>query len=115
MASAYKILGQVSPILNTDTDIISTVPSGKSYIVSSITVSAYGKNTEYLALMNLYAIKGGGSLDTSSAILYNVPIEFGTDISFTIGITLGVGDRLAVRTNNSSIATITAFGEEITA
>lgn len=115
MASAYKILGQDQ---GNSVTIIPTVAAGKSYVVSSLSISSAGTwDDAYPKQLRVNAIKSGGAGGTSSAIFYNVPLEKGTELVLTLGITLGEGDRLTASLSDNFYTdgiTATAFGEEIT-
>jgi hypothetical protein len=113
VASAYKILGQGQVGIATGVQIIDTVPAGKSYIISSLNLSHADTFTS-LSNVSVYAVKSGESASPSNAILYNIPMEANTDVSFTLGITLGPGESLYGESDEYFNPTFTAFGEEIT-
>ena len=115
MASAYKILGQaVASIEDLETTLSINPSTGKNYIVSSLNVSAPKDGTNYVGPITVHVLPVGSSPAPSNAILYNIPIEADTSVSFTLGITLGPGEQLIGRTDSLMPVTFTAFGEEIT-
>jgi len=87
MASTYKVLAQSAPSATTNTDVY-TVGSGKSAVVSTITVA----NEDYIA--------------------YDANVPANDTISLTIGITLAATDVVTVYASTANLS-FNIFGAEI--
>lgn len=119
MASAYSILGWA--VTHATAGNFKSLEwdqeRSETYIVSSIVVSSANLSSpNYVASFTLCIPKAGSGsgLGPQTAIFYNVPIEKGTDVTFTLGITLDPSEQMYVSSNVSSGLTVTAFGEKIT-
>ena len=109
MATTYKVLGQVNPSATTETDLY-TVGSGKSAIVSTITVCNQASSTA------TYRIVIRPSADASTAakhyIAYDTSVGANNTTALTLGITLAASDKIRVYGSSSTIS-FSAFGSEI--
>ena len=108
MANAYRVLGQVSPAADTDTTLY-TVPADTEAVVSSIVVAML---TTGYAYFRIAVRPGGESLASKHYVAYQVALYEGTAQTLTLGLTLGAGDVVTVR--SSASAAFGAFGSEIT-
>ena len=108
MASTYKVLAQSAPSATTNTDIY-TVGSGKSAVVSTITVC----NRAASAATYRIAIRvAGATLANEDYIAYDVNISANDTISLTLGITLAATDVVTVYASTANFS-FNIFGSEI--
>jgi len=108
MANVYKILGQSSPSATTETTLY-TVPSGKSTVVSSISICNRGSVQTTFRV----SISQGGSATANKDYLYYDVILAGNDTFIaTIGVTLATTDVVRVYSGNTSLS-FQLFGTEI--
>lgn len=109
MATAYKILGQVHPAGTSNTDLY-TVGSGKSAVVSSLTISNV---TASASSARVWVRAGGSAAAHVYALIYDAAIAANSVNTFTLGITLSATDVLTVRSGTGADLTFMAFGSEI--
>jgi cellobiose phosphorylase len=109
LATTYKILGQTEPT-NTNNTTLYTVPASKSAIVSNLTVT---NTTASVTNFRVFVVAAGDTPGTDNALFYDGDIEANTAISFTLGLTLGAGDFLSVRSAATTALTFQAFGSEL--
>jgi uncharacterized membrane protein len=108
MASTYKVLAQSAPSATTNTDVY-TVGSGKSAVVSTITVC----NRAASAATYRIAIRVAGStLSNEEYIVYDSTVPANDTISLTLGITLAATDVVTVYASNANLS-FNLFGSEI--
>ena len=108
MASTYKVLAQSAPSATTNTDVY-TVGSGKSAVVSTITVC----NRAASAATYRIAIRVAGSaLSNEEYIAYDATVPANDTISLTIGVTLAATDVVTVYASTANLS-INIFGSEI--
>lgn len=109
MATTYKILGQQAPA-DTSNTVLYTVPASTQAIVSTITVTnTTGTDTSF----RLFVVPNAAAAGVGNAIAYDPTLSAGSFISFTLGLTLGAGDRIFVRSGTGSAVTFQAFGSEL--
>ena len=109
MATTYKILGQEAPSDTANTTLY-TVPASTAAIVSTITVTNItGTDTSF----RLFVAPSAGAAGVGNAIAYDPTLSANSFISFTLGLTLGAGDKIVVRAGTSSAVTFQAFGSEL--
>lgn len=108
MTTTYKVLGQSLPAANTNTDVY-TVPSGKSSVLSTISVCNQGLSTFF----NIAIRPNGAALSNSQYIIYNSPIDQYDSVFLTIGATLSQNDNVTVYSVDSSNISYTLFGVEM--
>ena len=108
MASTYKVLAQSAPSATTNTDVY-TVGSGKSAVVSTITVCnrAASSATYRIAVRPL-----GATLANQHYIAYDAALPANDTISLTLGITLAATDVVTVYASSANLS-INLFGAEI--
>jgi hypothetical protein len=108
MASTYKVLAQSAPAATTNTDVY-TVGSGKSAVVSTITVC----NRAASAATYRIAIRvAGATLANEDYIAYDATVAANDTISLTIGVTLAATDVVTVYASTANLS-INLFGAEI--
>lgn len=108
MAYTYKVLGQSAPSATTNTDVY-TVGSGKSAIVSTITIC----NRASTAASYRLAIRpDGASLSNEHYIAYDVAIAANDTTALTIGVSLGDTDVITAYASSASLS-FGVFGSEI--
>jgi hypothetical protein len=110
MATAYKVLGQVSPAANVNTDLY-VVGVGKSAVVSTLSVANTG--TVPSVPVWVYVRPAGEAVATKHTILPGVGVDPADAAFFTIGLTLAATDVVTVRTSDPNMA-FSLFGQEIT-
>jgi hypothetical protein len=109
MPTAYKILGQSSPVANTTANVY-TVPSATQAVVSTIVICNRGTaNASY----HIAAQANGATLSNSHYIAFNSAVSSNDSIALTIGLTLSATDVLSVNASSNTI-TFSVFGSEIT-
>ena len=108
MASTYKVLAQSAPSATTNTDVY-TVGSGKSAVISTITVC----NRAASAATYRIAIRvAGATLANEDYIAYDANVPANDTISLTIGITLAATDVVTVYASTANLS-FNIFGAEI--
>ena len=108
MASIYKVLAQSAPSATTNTDVY-TVGSGKSAVVSTITVC----NRAATSATYRIAIRvAGATIANEDYIAYDAALPANDTISLTLGITLAATDVVTVYASSANLS-INLFGAEI--
>jgi len=108
MASTYKVLAQSAPSATTNTDVY-TVGSGKSAVVSTITVC----NRAASAATYRIAIRvAGATLANEDYIAYDVAIAANDTTCLTLGVTLATTDVVTVYASTANFS-FNLFGSEI--
>jgi hypothetical protein len=108
MASTYKVLAQSAPSATTNTDVY-TVGSGKSAVVSTITIC----NRAASAATYRIAIRvAGGTIANEDYIIYDTQVPANDTISLTLGVTLAATDVVTVYASTANLS-FNLFGAEI--
>ena len=108
MATTYKVLAQSAPSATTNTDIY-TVGSGKSAVVSTLTVA----NRAATAATYRIAIRvAGAAIANEDYIAYDSTVPANDAINLTIGITLAATDVVTVYASTANLS-FNVFGSEI--
>lgn len=108
MPTVYKVLAQSAPSATTNTDVY-TVGSGKSAIVSTITVA----NRASSAATYRIAIRpAGATLANVHYIAYDITIAANDTTALTLGVTLAATDVVTVYTSTANFS-FSLFGSEI--
>ena len=108
MATTYKVLAQSAPSATTNTDVY-TVGSGKSAVVSTITVC----NRAASAATYRIAIRvAGATIANEDYIAYDSTVPANDTISLTFGITLATTDVVTVYASTANLS-FNVFGSEI--
>lgn len=109
MANTFKILGQSNPPSTANVDLY-TVPSGTAAVISSLVVTNVSAD---IAIVNVFVRQLGTTATTSNSILYEIPVNANTVATFTLGITMGAGDLITVRSDTANAVAFHAFGSEV--
>jgi len=107
MASTYKVLAQSAPSATTNTDVY-TVGSGKSAVVSTITVANRSTSATYRIAIRPAA----ATLANQHYIVYDSTVPANDTISLTIGVTLAATDVVTVYASTANLS-FNLFGAEI--
>jgi hypothetical protein len=108
MASTYKVLAQSAPSATTNTDVY-TVGSGKSAVVSTITVcNRAASSATYRIAIRI----AGTTLANEDYIAYDSIVPANDTINLTIGVTLAATDVVTVYASTANLS-INLFGAEI--
>jgi hypothetical protein len=108
MASTYKVLAQSAPSATTNTDVY-TVGSGKSAVVSTITVCNRAASS---ATYRIAIRVAGTTLANEDYIAYDATVAANDTISLTIGVTLAATDVVTVYASTANLS-VNIFGAEI--
>ncbi len=108
MASTYKVLAQSAPSATTNTDVY-TVGSGKSAVVSTITVCNRAASS---ATYRIAIRVAGATLANEDYIAYDATVAANDTISLTIGVTLAATDVVTVYASTANLS-FNIFGAEI--
>jgi hypothetical protein len=107
MATTYKVLGQSAPAATTATDVY-TVGSGKSAVISTITIC----NRSTAATYRIAIRVAGAALANEDYIAYDTTIPANDTIALTLGITLAATDVVTVYASTANTS-FNIFGSEI--
>jgi hypothetical protein len=108
MASTYKVLAQSAPSATTNTDVY-TVGSGKSAVVSTITVCNRAASS---ATYRIAIRVAGATIANEDYIAYDSIVPANDTINLTIGVTLAATDVVTVYASTANLS-INLFGAEI--
>ena len=108
MPTTYKVLGQVNPSATTATTLL-TVGSGKSMVVSTITVCNQAATA---ATFRIAVRVAGSALSAEEYIAYDSTVAANDSTMLTIGITLAATDVITVYASSATVS-FNAFGSEI--
>ena len=111
MAQAYKILGQINPTGNTQSNVY-TVPASTSAIVSSIMVSNPTSANVTYSLIVVPTASYTAPAATKYFLARGAAIPPNDVISINLGLTLPATTILAANASSSSLS-FSAFGVEI--
>jgi hypothetical protein len=110
MAQVYKVLGQVAPSANTDTNLY-TVPASTEAVISTIVVA----NRASTATSFRIAVRPNGvtlSSNLQCYLAFDVPIAANDSTTLTLGITIDAADVVTVSAASANVS-FSAFGTEI--
>jgi len=108
MATTYKVLGQVNPSATTATTLY-TVGSGKSAVVSTISVANQASSS---ATFRIAIRPAGEALAAKHYIAYDSTVSANDSTMLTIGVTLAATDVITVYASSATVS-FNAFGSEI--
>lgn len=108
MTTTLKVLGQVSPVANTDT-ILYTVPAATQTVVSSIAIC--NQNAGGAKTFRVYIQVAGVALNVKQYLYFDQTIAANTTFVATIGLTLGAADVVTVRASATNFS-FQLFGQE---
>lgn len=108
MTIVYKVLGQVAPASNTQTNLY-VCPTANSTVISTISIcnQATTSTTFCVAVQAL-----GAALQSRHYVNFNTPVPANDTITLTLGITMSADDILSVNAASSTVS-FSAFGTEI--
>ena len=108
MPTAYKVLGQVSPALNTATTLY-TVPAATSAVCSTLSVCNRGLST----FVRVAVRPAGATLANEHYVVYDAAVNQYDSMFLTLGLTLSATDVVTVYAQTADV-TFNLFGSEIT-
>ena len=108
MASTYKVLAQSAPSATTNTDVY-TVGSGKSAVVSTITVCNRAASS---ATYRIAIRVAGATIANEDYIAYDSTVPANDTIALTLGVTLAATDVVTVYASTANLS-FNLFGAEI--
>jgi hypothetical protein len=113
MPNTYKILGQVNPTANTQSNVY-VVPAATESVVNSITIANYGtSNSSYSLIVMPSASFASPASNGRFFLIRGGVMPFADSATLTLSLTLPAGTIVAANTNSSSLS-FSAFGVEIT-
>lgn len=113
MPNTYKILGQVNPTANTQSNVY-VVPAATSAVVNSITISNSGTaNASYSLIVMPSANFASPASNGQYFIIRGGAMPFADTATLTLSLTLPAGAVLAANASTGNFA-FSAFGVEIT-
>lgn len=108
MAITYKTLGQAAPNTTTETDLY-TVPASTSVVCSTLVICNRGSTGTVRVSVSV----GGGATANKDYIIYDVSVDVGNSLTFTLGITLAATDIVRVYASTADFS-FNLFGSEFT-
>jgi len=113
MPNTYKILGQVNPSANTQSNVY-VVPAATEAVVNSITVANQGtSNVSYSVIVMPSAEFASPASNGKYFLIRGSSMPGGDTATLTLSLTLPAGAVLAANTNSANLS-FSAFGVEIT-
>lgn len=109
MATTYKVLGQIEPT-DTNNANLYTVPASTQAVVSTLAIA---NTSTAAATFRIFVRVAGAAASDANAIVYDAYVSAYDTTLMTIGITLGAGDIITVRSGTATALTFHAFGSEI--
>lgn len=107
MALTYKVLGQLSPAANTNSDIY-TVPNNTSSILSTMSICNRGASTTYRIAIR----PANTAIEDKHYLVYNSTINQYDSVYLTLGVTLGNTDVVTVYTAANTLS-FGVYGSEV--
>lgn len=106
---AYKVLGQLSPSITTETSLY-TVPVATTAIVSTLAVC----NRSPLPATFRVAIRPAEDESTADKhwIVYGATVDGSDATMLTLGLTLSAGDTIRIYSSSATMS-FSAFGSEV--
>lgn len=98
MAQTVKSPSQSKPSAGTSTDLY-TVPGATTAVVTSITVCNQDAAAD---TFRISVAVGGGALDVKDYLYFDEPVLGTKTFAVTLGLTLGAGDIVRVRSTNGT-------------
>ena len=108
MASTYKVLAQSAPSATTNTDIY-TVGSGKSAVISTITICNRAASS---ATYRIAIRVAGATLANEDYIAYDVALAANDTTALTLGVSLAATDVITVYASSADLS-FGVFGAEV--
>ena len=112
MANVYKILGQVNPTANTQSNVY-VVPAATEDVVNSITIANLGSSNVSYSLIVMPSAEFANPASNGKYFLVRGSTMPGADTAtLTLSLSLPAGAIVAANTNSGSLS-FSAFGVEI--
>ena len=112
MPNTYKILGQVNPSANTQSNVY-VVPAATEAVVNSIMVANLGSSNVSYSILVMPSNEFANPASNGKSFLIRGSTMPGADTAtLTLSLTLPSGAVLAANTNSGSLS-FSAFGVEI--
>jgi hypothetical protein len=112
MPNTYKILGQVNPTANTQSNVY-VVPAATEAVVNSLTIANQGtSNVSYSVIVMPSSEFADPSSNGKYFLIRGSSMPGGDTATLTLSLTLPAGAVLAANTNSGSLS-FSAFGVEI--
>ncbi len=112
MPNTYKILGQVNPSANTQSNVY-VVPAATEAVINSITIANQGtSNVSYSVLVMPTSEFANPASNGKSFLIRGSTMPGADSATLTLSLTLPAGAVLAANTNSGSLS-FSAFGVEI--
>ena len=112
MANVYKILGQVNPTANTQSNVY-VVPAATEAVVNSITIANLGSSNVSYSLIVMPSAEFASPASNGKYFLVRGSTMPGADTAtLTLSLSLPAGAIVAANTNSGNLS-FSAFGVEI--
>jgi hypothetical protein len=112
MPNTYKILGQVNPSANTQSNVY-VVPAATEAVVNSLTIANQGtSNVSYSVIVMPSSEFATPASNGKYFLIRGSSMPGGDTATLTLSLTLPAGAVLAANTNSGSLS-FSAFGVEI--
>ena len=111
MANSFKILGQVNPTANTQSNVY-VVPTATAAVINSINIDNTGTANASYSIIIVPSTDNSTSPLPKHFILRGSIAPSGDTVLLDFPFTLPAGTVVAANTNNGSLA-ISAFGVEV--
>ena len=112
MPNTYKILGQVNPSANTQSNVY-VVPAATEAVINSITIANQGTSNVSYSVLVMPSNEFANPASNGKSFLIRGSTMPGADTAtLTLSLTLPAGAVLAANTNSGSLS-FSAFGVEI--
>ena len=111
MANSFKILGQVNPTANTQSNVY-VVPTATATVINSINIDNTGTANASYSIIIVPSTDNSTSPLPKHFILRGSIAPSGDTVLLDFPLTLPAGTVVAANTNNGSLA-ISAFGVEV--
>ena len=111
MANSFKILGQVNPTANTQSNVY-VVPTATAAVINSINIDNTGTANASYSIIIVPPTDNSTSPLPKHFILRGSIAPSGDTVLLDFPLTLPAGTVVAANTNNGSLA-ISAFGVEV--
>jgi len=112
MPNTYKILGQVNPTANTQSNVY-VVPAATEAVINSLTIANQGtSNVSYSMIVMPSSEFADPASNGKYFLIRGSSMPGGDTATLTLSLTLPAGAVLAANTNSGSLS-FSAFGVEI--
>ena len=112
MANTYKVLGQLNPTANTQSNVY-VVPANTQAAINSITIANQSTSTASYSIIVMPSNLYSSSAPANTFIIRGGVIPAADAATLTLSLGLPAGAIIAANTNSGSLS-FSAFGVEIT-